>query len=78
MHPVAVLASRRYSPRMREGFLAGVAFVIGAIVGTFAIAPIVSRQPQPDIPQAAMPSADPFENARMKEMQRSTPVAVTD
>lgn len=40
--------------------------MIGAVVGTFAIAPIVNRQPQTVVPQATMLPADPFENARTK------------
>jgi Flp pilus assembly protein TadD len=51
---------------MRAGFLVGAAFVIGAIVGTFAIAPVVSRQPQTVVPQVTTPPADPFESARKK------------
>ncbi|MEA2236956.1 MAG: Anaphase-promoting complex, cyclosome, subunit 3 [Thermoanaerobaculia bacterium] len=51
---------------MRAGFLAGAAFAIGAIAGTFVIAPIVNRQPQTVVPQAAVPPTDPFQNARTK------------
>lgn len=51
---------------MRAGFLAGAAFVIGAIVGTFLIAPIVHRQPQTVVPEATKPSADLFAHTRAK------------
>ncbi len=56
---------------MRTGFLAGAAFVIGAIVGTFLIAPMIQRQPQaviaqPVTQQATKLPADPFEDARAK------------
>lgn len=52
---------------MRAGILAGAAFVIGAIVGTFLIAPAVHREPQKAVPRVATPPApDSFETAREK------------
>lgn len=52
---------------MRAGFLAGSAFVIGALVGTFLIAPNVHRQRPVVAPQVTKaPAPDPFETARAK------------
>ena len=52
----------------RAGFLAGVTFVLGAILGTFVIAPLVHRAPAVSQSQQPVPAAkkpdDPFAGAR--------------
>ena len=51
---------------MRAGFLAGLTFVLGAILGTFVIAPMLHRDaPAPQV-TATTATADPFQTALAK------------